>query len=135
MVLIAGLLALISGTLLMVALAACHSPARRALRSVRAFGMGDSITAFPVTAPQRGAAVERAFAGMRSEIQQAHQALLESERLATIGRMASSVSHDLRHYLAAVYANAEFLASESAVRKERNEIFGDIRSAVLGTRT
>jgi signal transduction histidine kinase len=74
-----------------------------------------------------------AFAGMRDEIQQAHQALLESERLATIGRMASSVSHDLRHYLAAVYANAEFLASGRLSEAERIEIFGDIRAAVLGT--
>jgi signal transduction histidine kinase len=70
---------------------------------------------------------------MRDEIQQAHQALLESERLATIGRMASSVSHDLRHYLAAVYANAEFLATGRLSEAERNEIFGDIRAAVLGT--
>jgi len=41
-----------------------------------------------------------------------NRALVESERLATIGRMASfGYPHDLRHYLAAVYANAEFLAS------------------------
>jgi len=56
---------------------------------------------------------------MRSEIQSANRALLESERLATIGRMASSVSHDLRHYLAAVFANAEFLASDRLTLKER----------------
>jgi len=59
--------------------------------------------------------------------------LLESERLATIGRMASSVSHDLRHYLAAVYANSEFLASDRLSAKERAEIFADIRTAVHGT--
>jgi signal transduction histidine kinase len=70
---------------------------------------------------------------MRNEIQQANRALLESERLATIGRMASSISHDLRHYLAAVYANAEFLASDRLSAKERAEIFADIRSAVHGT--
>jgi signal transduction histidine kinase len=70
---------------------------------------------------------------MRSEIQAANHALLESERLATIGRMASSVSHDLRHYLAAVFANAEFLASDRLSLKERGEIFADIRTAVEGT--
>jgi signal transduction histidine kinase len=53
--------------------------------------------------------------------------------LATIGRMASSVSHDLRHYLAAIYANAEFLGSAPLSQQERNEIFADIRSAVHGT--
>jgi signal transduction histidine kinase len=74
-----------------------------------------------------------AFSRMRNEIQQANHALLESERLATIGRMASSVSHDLRHYLAAVYANSEFLASDRLSPKERSEIFADIRTAVHGT--
>jgi signal transduction histidine kinase len=70
---------------------------------------------------------------MRSEIQKANQAVIESERLATIGRMASSVSHDLRHYLAAIYANAEFLVSDGFQAKERAEIFSDIRNAVIGT--
>jgi signal transduction histidine kinase len=70
---------------------------------------------------------------MRGEIQQANQALVESERLATIGRMASSVSHDLRHYLAAIYANSEFLASHRLSEAERAEIFADIRTAVHGT--
>lgn len=70
---------------------------------------------------------------MRSEIQKANQTVLESERLATIGRMASSVSHDLRHYLAAIYANSEFLASDRFSEKERAEIFSEIRAAVSGT--
>jgi signal transduction histidine kinase len=74
-----------------------------------------------------------AFAGMRREISQANQALLESERLATIGRMASSVSHDLRHYLAAIYANSEFLASGRLSDDERSEILSEIRTAVDGT--
>jgi signal transduction histidine kinase len=47
--------------------------------------------------------------------------------------MASSVSHDLRHYLAAIFANSEFLASDRLSAKERAEIFGDIRAAVNGT--
>ena len=42
------------------------------------------------------------FARMRTEILDTNRALLKAERLVTIGRMASSVSHDLRHYLAAV---------------------------------
>jgi signal transduction histidine kinase len=70
---------------------------------------------------------------MRDEIEKANRALLESERLATIGRMASSVSHDLRHYLAAVYANAEFLSSPSLPASERVELYEEIRLAVNGT--
>ena len=134
MVLSTGLLALISGTLLMIALARLLTrPLEELSESVRAFGMGDSHYRVPAHGPREVRQLSDAFAGMRDEIQQAHQALLESERLATIGRMASSVSHDLRHYLAAVYANAEFLASGRLSEAERIEIFGDIRAAVLGT--
>lgn len=68
---------------------------------------------------------------MRDEIVRANQALLEAERLAIIGRMASSVSHDLRHYLASVYANSEFLASSPLSDHERIEILSDIRTAFM----
>src|SRR6202034_2828363 len=77
--------------------------------------------------------LSESFASMRDEIQEKNRALLESERLATIGRMASSVSHDLRHYLAAVYANAEFLASPTLPASERAELYEEIRLAVNGT--
>ena len=133
-VLSTGLLALLSGTLLMIALSRLlTSPLEDLSRSVRAFGMGDSSYRIPLYGTQEVQQLSAAFAGMRSEIQQANRARLEAERLATIGRMASSVSHDLRHYLAAVYANSEFLASDQLSLEERAEIFADIRAAVLGT--
>jgi signal transduction histidine kinase len=108
-------------------------PLEELSRSVRAFGTGDNTPDIPNSGTQEVRHLAVAFAGMRVEIQQAHAALLESERLATIGRMANSVSHDLRHYLATVYANAEFLASDTLSPAERAEIFGDIRTAVHGT--
>src|SRR5215469_6890693 len=55
-----------------------------------------------------------------------------AERLATIGQMASSISHDLRHYLSAVYANAEFLGYESIGPDERLDLLGEIRQGVRG---
>jgi signal transduction histidine kinase len=70
---------------------------------------------------------------MRGQIEESNRALLEQERLATIGRMANSVSHDLRHYLASVYANAEFLSSPALSAKERLELYEEIRLAVHGT--
>lgn len=134
MVLIAGFLALLSGTALMIALSRLLTlPLEDLSRSVRAFGVGDVEHHIPRYGTREVRQLSTAFASMRNEIQQANRALLESERLATIGRMASSVSHDLRHYLAAVYANSEFLASDRLSTKERAEIFADIRAAVLGT--
>ncbi len=134
MVLIAGFMALLSGTALMIGLSRLVTrPLEELSRSVRAFGVGDGEYHIPRYGTREVRQLSTAFAGMRNEIQQANRALLESERLATIGRMASSVSHDLRHYLAAVYANSEFLASDRLSAKERAEIFADIRAAVLGT--
>jgi signal transduction histidine kinase len=134
MVLVAGLLALVSGTMLMIVISRLVTrPLEDLSRSVRAFGLGDVEHRVPRYGTQEVRQLSAAFASMRSEIQKANQTVLESERLATIGRMASSVSHDLRHYLAAIFANSEFLASDRFSTRERAEIFGDIRAAVNGT--
>jgi signal transduction histidine kinase len=134
MVLIVGMLALLSGTvLMMVTSRVVTRPLEELSRSVKAFGLGDVEYQVPLHGTQEVRQLSSAFAVMRREIQKANQAVLESERLATIGRMASSVSHDLRHYLAAIYANAEFLASDRFSTRERNEIFGEIRAAVNET--
>jgi signal transduction histidine kinase len=133
-VIVVGLLALISGTALMIVVSRLVTgPLEELSKSVRAFGLGDVKYQVPRYGTQEVRQLSTAFAGMRNEIQKANQAVLESERLATIGRMASSVSHDLRHYLAAIYANAEFLASDELPARERAEIFGDVRTAVNGT--
>jgi signal transduction histidine kinase len=134
LVLIAGLLALIVGTLAMIWLSRIVTrPLEDLATGVRAFGVGDSSHLLPSDGTREVRELSLAFAKMRDEILRTNQALLESERLATIGRMASSVSHDLRHYLASVYANSEFLASSPLSEQERAEILGDIRTAVHGT--
>jgi signal transduction histidine kinase len=129
-----SLLAMAAGSLLMLFLARMVTrPLELLAAGVRAFGEGDRQHSLPADGPQEVRYLSRVFAQMRSEIEKTNRALLESERLATIGRMASSVSHDLRHYLAAVYANAEFLASPKLPSSERAEIFEEIRLAVNGT--
>jgi len=134
MVLIVGLLALVSGTALMIVVSRLVTrPLEELSASVHAFGLGDVGHNVPSHGTQEVRELSEAFSRMRSEIHKANQAVLESERLATIGRMASSVSHDLRHYLAAIYANAEFLASDRFSPKERADIFAEIRAAVAGT--
>jgi signal transduction histidine kinase len=131
---IAGLLALLLGSALMIALSrAVTRPLEELAEGVRAFGAGDEGLQVPRHGTYEVRQLSAVFAGMREEIRHANSTLLESERLATIGRMASSISHDLRHYLAAVYANAEFLASARLSARERAEIFSDIRTAVNGT--
>lgn len=129
-----GLLAIVAGSVLMVLLARTVTrPLEILAAGVQAFGEGDRQHSLPTKGTLEVQYLSRVFAQMRDEIQKANRALLESERLATIGRMASSVSHDLRHYLAAVYANAEFLSSPTLPSSERVELFEEIRLAVNGT--
>jgi signal transduction histidine kinase len=132
--LITGALAIIVGSLIMLVLSqAVTAPLETLASGVRAFGTGQARHALPANGTQEVRDLSASFATMRSNIEQAKRDLVEAERLATIGRMASSVSHDLRHYLAAIYANAEFLGTAPLSSQERSEIFGDIRAAVHGT--
>jgi len=46
---------------------------------------------------------------MCASIRQAREELIRSERISTIGRLATSIVHDLRNPLAAIYGGAEML--------------------------
>jgi signal transduction histidine kinase len=50
------------------------------------------------------------FNQMCDSIRRAREDLIHQERIATIGRLASSIVHDLRNPLAAIYGGAEMLA-------------------------
>jgi signal transduction histidine kinase len=133
LVVLLGIAALALGSLLMIALSRFVTrPLEMLAEGVRAFGSGDTSPPLPENGTTEVRELSAAFSGMRNEILATNRALLDAERLATIGRMSSSVSHDLRHYLAAVYANAEFLSSPRLSAKERQELFTDIQVAVHG---
>jgi signal transduction histidine kinase len=70
-----------------------------------------------------------AFSKMRGELLASEQRRFANERIAALGRAASSISHDLRHYLAAVVANAEFLYEAEKLKLNRDEIYGEIKTA------
>ena len=69
---------------------------------------------------------------LRNELQQGvHSQLIEVERMSAIGRMACSISHDMRHSLAAIYANAELLEYQGRGAGSRAELLHEIQEAVL----
>ena len=119
-----GLAFYISGTI--------TKPLEALVAGARALGSGD----FGYVLHRKGALELRelsaAFDQMRMRMRQTQQELLEAERLATIGRMASSISHDLRHYLSAVYANAEFLGSWAVGPEARAELLAEVKMGVNG---
>jgi signal transduction histidine kinase len=70
--------------------------------------------------------------GLRNEPQRpAPRQLIEAERMSAIGRMACSISHDLRHSLTAIYANAEFLERHDLCASARSDLVLEIQEAVL----
>ena len=69
---------------------------------------------------------------LRSEPQwRAPSQLIETERMSAIGRMACSISHDMRHSLTAIYANAEFLERHDICASVRADLLLEIQEAVL----
>jgi signal transduction histidine kinase len=52
------------------------------------------------------------------------------EPLSAVSRMVALVSHDLRHPLTAILANAEFLTKPNISELERNEFYHEIRYAI-----
>src|SRR3984885_1095830 len=52
------------------------------------------------------------------------------EPLYAVSRMVSLISHDLRHPLTAILANAEFLTQADISEMERNDLYEEIRSAI-----
>jgi signal transduction histidine kinase len=67
---------------------------------------------------------------MRRDLQKTHHDLLEAERMATIGRLAGSISHDLRHPLTAFLAYSEFLSEGNLDEHQRKDLYQEIRLAV-----
>lgn len=61
----------------------------------------------------------------------AQSQLIEAETMSTIGRMACSISHDMRHSLSAIYANAEFLERHDLSASARADLLLEIQEAVL----
>jgi len=126
-----GLLAVLVGSGLVFFISHTFTrPLSSLLSGVAALEKGDFTYALDTSGGDEAAELARAFDRMRESLFHTQQNLIESERLATIGRMASSISHDLRHSLAAIVANAEFLCESHLSREQREDLYQEVRAAV-----
>jgi signal transduction histidine kinase len=123
---------LLSGALAIYISRTITLPLETLVLGARALGAGNFDYPFQSKGAKEIQELSTAFDRMRLRLQKSREELLASERLATIGRMASSISHDLRHYLSAVYANAEFLGYEAVSPAERAELLAEVRLGVDG---
>ncbi len=71
------------------------------------------------------------FNSMCASVQSARQELIRQERISTIGRMASSIVHDLRNQLASIYGGAEMMVdtdlSQAQVKRVAANIYKSSR--------
>ncbi len=126
-----GLTAVLSGSLLVFLISHTFTrPLGNLVAGVRALEEGNYSYPLNTRGGDEVAEVAGAFDRMRNSLQKTQRELLDAERLATIGRMASSISHDLRHSLAAVMANAEFLCESKLTPAQREDLYTEIRIAV-----
>jgi signal transduction histidine kinase len=85
------------------------APVKRLDRAAEAIARGDYDIRLPVESRDELGRLTETFNNMCSSIQSARRELIQKEQIATIGRLSTSIVHDLRNPLAAIYGGAEML--------------------------
>lgn len=104
-------------------------PLDNLVAGVRALATGDFHYSIKPQGSSEVFELATAFAQMRGQLLASQQQRIESERIAALARASSSISHDLRHYLATVIANAEFLYEADQLHIDKKEIYEEIKMA------
>ncbi len=104
-------------------------PLDNLVAGVKALASGDFTYSITPRGSTELVELSTSFARMRGQLLALQQQRIETERVAALARAASSISHDLRHYLAAVVANAEFLYEADELKMKKDEIYEEIKTA------
>ena len=127
--LIGGLAVLFGGLLIGFVARTITRPLDNLVAGVKALASGDFTYSITPRGSSELVELSTSFAQMRGQLLALQQQRIETERIAALARAASSISHDLRHYLAAVVANAEFLYEADELKLNRDEIYEEIKTA------
>jgi signal transduction histidine kinase len=129
-ILVVGLTAIVLASLLLhfVSGTITH-PLDNLVAGVRALAAGDYTYSITPRGSSEAAELAEAFSKMRGDLLAFQRKQIETERVAAVGRAANSISHDLRHHLAALVANAEFLYEAEKLRLDRDEAYQEIQTA------
>ncbi|HWZ57318.1 MAG TPA: ATP-binding protein [Verrucomicrobiae bacterium] len=104
-------------------------PLENLVAGVRALAAGDYTYSITPRGSSEVAELAEAFSKMRGDLLAFQKKQIETERVAALGRAANSLSHDLRHQLAALVANAEFLYEAEKLKLNRDEAYREIQTA------
>jgi len=104
-------------------------PLDNLVAGVKALAAGDFTYSITPRGSTELVELSTSFAQMRDKLLALQQQKIDAERVAALARAASSISHDLRHYLAAIVANAEFLYEADELKLKKDEIYQEINTA------
>jgi len=126
-----GLIAALAGSALIFLISDTFTrPLARLLSGVHALEKGDFSYPLSVRSGDEVGELTATFDRMRKTLRESQIHLVHAERLATIGRMASSITHDLRHPLTTILAYAEILTESNLDETRRRQLYQEIRVAV-----
>ncbi|MBV9506782.1 MAG: HAMP domain-containing protein [Acidobacteriia bacterium] len=122
----------------LVGLCATYLLARRIVEPVKALDQaaaeiskGNYAVRVPVSGSDELGRLAKTFNSMCTSIRDARDELIRHERIATVGRLSTSIIHDLRNPLAAIYGGAEILVdanlSSSQVKRLAESIYHSSR--------
>ena len=101
-------------------------PVRELDRGAAEVGRGNYDYRVPVKSEDELGRLAQAFNAMCASIQDGRQELIRRERISTIGRLSTSIVHDLRNPLAAIYGGAEMLIDSELSPAHVQRLAGNI---------
>jgi signal transduction histidine kinase len=129
-ILVVGLTAILLASLLLRFVSGTITdPLNNLVAGVRALAAGDYTYSITPRGSSEAVELAESFSKMRGDLLAFQRKQIETERVAAMGRAANSISHDLRHHLAAVVANAEFLYEAEKLRLDRHDVYKEIQAA------
>jgi signal transduction histidine kinase len=107
--------------------------ARRIIKPIRQLDQAAALIArqeYATRVPEGGndelGRLAHTFNAMGQSIQDARSELIRQERMLTIGRLSSSIAHDLRNPLAAIYGGAEMMMDGNLTEAQMHRVAGNI---------
>jgi len=95
-------------------------------RAASEIAKGDYDARVPVTGADELGRLAQTFNSMCASIRHARDELIRHERIATVGRLSTSIIHDLRNPLAAIYGGAEMLVDADLSSSQVKRLAGSI---------
>lgn len=104
-------------------------PVQELSRAAAEIGKGNYDVRVPVQGRDEFGRLAETFNSMCASIRQGREELIRQERISTIGRLSTSIVHDLRNPLAAIYGGAEMLVDTELSPEQVRRLSGNIYRA------